>query len=76
MRSLGINADFAPVLDVNTNPNNPVIGLRAISDDPNLVAQLGGAQIQGIQSQGVSATAKHFPAMATPILTPIWACRA
>lgn len=61
MRSLGINADFAPVLDVNTNPNNPVIGLRAISDDPNLVAQLGGAQIQGIQSQGVSATAKHFP---------------
>lgn len=61
MRSLGINANFAPVLDVNTNPNNPVIGLRAISDDPNLVAQLGGAQIQGIQSQGVSATAKHFP---------------
>lgn len=61
MRSLGINADFAPVLDVNTNPNNPVIGLRAISDDPNLVAQLGAAQIQGIQSQGVSATAKHFP---------------
>lgn len=61
MRSLGINADFAPVLDVNTNPNNPVIGLRAISDDPNRVAQLGGAQIQGIQSQGVSATAKHFP---------------
>ncbi|RRD53626.1 hypothetical protein EII12_01100 [Buchananella hordeovulneris] len=61
LAALGINVDFAPTVDVNTNPANPVIGVRSISDDENLVAELGAAQITGMQQAGVSATAKHFP---------------
>ncbi|WP_371151933.1 glycoside hydrolase family 3 N-terminal domain-containing protein [Buchananella felis] len=61
LRALGINVDFAPTVDVNTNWQNPVIGVRSISSDENLVGELGTAQILGMQSQGVSATAKHFP---------------
>ncbi|MDO4791712.1 MAG: glycoside hydrolase family 3 N-terminal domain-containing protein [Buchananella hordeovulneris] len=60
-RALGINVDFAPTIDVNTNWQNPVIGVRSISSDEKLVGQLGVEQILGMQSQGVSATAKHFP---------------
>ncbi|MCR5128180.1 MAG: glycoside hydrolase family 3 protein [Lachnospiraceae bacterium] len=58
---LGINTDFAPVLDVNKNPNNPVIGIRSFSDDPNLVAQYGIAYMQGLHDTGTIATLKHFP---------------
>ena len=58
---LGINLNFAPVLDVNTNPKNPVIGVRSYGESPQLVSQLGAAYIRGIQKQGVLATAKHFP---------------
>ena len=61
LRALGINVNFAPTVDVNTNWENPVIGVRSISSDENLVGELGTAQILGMQSQGVSATAKHFP---------------
>ncbi|AOZ72582.1 hypothetical protein BK816_04130 [Boudabousia tangfeifanii] len=61
LRSVGINVDFAPTVDVNTNPQNPVIGVRSYSSNPELVSLLGAAQITGYQSQGVSATAKHFP---------------
>ena len=61
LKSLGINVDFAPVLDVNNNPANPVINVRSISSDPNLVGTLGSSLIKGIQDQGVVATAKHFP---------------
>lgn len=61
LNSLGINVNFAPVLDVNNNPANPVIGVRSISSDPSLVGELGSSIISGIQDQGVSATAKHFP---------------
>jgi len=61
LNSLGINVNFAPVLDVNNNPANPVINVRSISSDPNLVGTLGSALIKGIQDQGVVATAKHFP---------------
>ena len=59
--SLGINVDFAPVMDVNNNPNNPVIGLRSFSDRPELVSELGCAVLEGIQGQGVCGCAKHFP---------------
>ncbi len=59
--SLGINVDFAPVMDVNNNPNNPVIGLRSFSDRPALVSELGCAVLDGIQGQGVCGCAKHFP---------------
>ncbi len=45
--------DFAPVVDVNSNPSNPVIGVRSFSDDANTVAEFGSAFMKGIQSQGV-----------------------
>lgn len=58
---LGINMNFAPSLDVNNNPENPVIGVRSYSERPDLVAELGTAQIRGLQEANVAATAKHFP---------------
>ena len=61
LSAVGINVDFAPVCDVNSNPQNPVIGTRSFGEDPKLVARLGAALIRGLQSSGVAATAKHFP---------------
>ncbi|MDQ0219884.1 glycoside hydrolase family 3 protein [Peribacillus cavernae] len=61
LNSLGINTNFAPVFDVNNNPDNPVIGVRSFGEDPELVAKFGVAYTQGLQESGVSATAKHFP---------------
>jgi beta-N-acetylhexosaminidase len=58
---VGIDQDYAPVVDVDSNPLNPVIGDRALSRDPAEVARLGAALIRGIQSAGVAACAKHFP---------------
>lgn len=60
MDALGINVNFAPVLDVNTNPLNPGIGIRSYSDNPQIVAEFGSAYIKGLQTK-VFATAKHFP---------------
>jgi beta-N-acetylhexosaminidase len=60
-RALGVHIAFAPVLDVNNNPANPVIGVRSFSEDPQLVARLGTAVIRGMQENGIVATAKHFP---------------
>ena len=59
--ALGINVDFAPVADVNNNPANPVVGTRSFGESARLVARLGAAMIEGLQSAGVAATAKHFP---------------
>lgn len=61
LSALGINVDFAPSLDVNTNPENPIIGLRSYSSDANTVAKLGVQTINGIQGENVVASAKHFP---------------
>ncbi|WP_213422644.1 glycoside hydrolase family 3 protein [Bhargavaea massiliensis] len=61
LASLGINFDLAPVLDVNNNPDNPVIGVRSFGEDPELVASLGTAYVKGLQDTGTAATAKHFP---------------
>jgi len=61
LRAVGINLDFAPVLDVHTNPANPVIGDRALADDPELAGRLGAAVIRGLQKAGVAACGKHFP---------------
>ena len=58
---LGINVDFAPVADVNTNPDNPVIGTRAFSSEPQAAASKVAEFISAIQKMGVSACAKHFP---------------
>jgi beta-N-acetylhexosaminidase len=60
-RALGIHMAFAPVLDVNNNPRNPVISARSFGEDPKLVARMGTAFIRGIQENGMLATAKHFP---------------
>ncbi|MBM7703515.1 glycoside hydrolase family 3 protein [Metabacillus iocasae] len=61
LASLGINVNFAPDMDVNNNPDNPVIGVRSFGEDPKLVAEMGVAYIEGLQKAGVAATAKHFP---------------
>ncbi len=61
LRAVGIDQDYAPVVDVDTNPANPVIGDRALSRDPETVGRLGAAVARGLQSRGVAACAKHFP---------------
>ena len=61
LSALGINTDFAPVMDVNNNPANPVIGVRSFSDVPELAARMGAAYINGLQDRGVCAALKHFP---------------
>lgn len=60
-RALGIHMAFAPVLDVNNNPGNPVISARSFGEDPKLVAAMGRSLIRGIQEHGMLATGKHFP---------------
>jgi beta-N-acetylhexosaminidase len=57
----GVDLDFAPVADVNTNPANPVIGIRAFGADADLVSRHVGAFVRGLQGGGVAACAKHFP---------------
>ena len=59
--AVGVNVNFAPVCDVNNNPDNPVVGTRSFGEDPALVARLSAAMVRGIQAAGVAATAKHFP---------------
>ena len=61
LKAVGINVNYAPVIDVLTNPNNPVMKNRCFSDDPEVVAKLGSAVCRGIQKMGVMAVAKHFP---------------
>ena len=61
MRAVGINVNFAPDLDVNNNPSNPVIGTRSFSSDPVKVAEYGIAFARGLQENGVLAFGKHFP---------------
>jgi beta-N-acetylhexosaminidase len=60
-RALGVHWIFAPVVDVNNNPDNPVINIRSFGEDPQLVARLGAAFIRGAKKSGVLTTAKHFP---------------
>jgi len=58
---VGVHVNFAPVVDINSNSNNPVIGYRSFGEDKELVAQKGIAYMQGMQDAGVMANAKHFP---------------
>jgi beta-N-acetylhexosaminidase len=60
-KRIGININFAPVVDVNNNPMNPVIGYRSFGEDPKNVALKGIAYMKGMQENGIIATAKHFP---------------
>ena len=61
LRAVGITLDYAPVLDIDTNPANPVIGDRALGQDAERVARLGAAIVDALQRQGVAACGKHFP---------------
>lgn len=61
LRGVGVTLDYAPVLDVHTNPANPVIGDRALAADPAEVARLGAVFIEAFQTEGVAACGKHFP---------------
>nr|WP_062340784.1 glycoside hydrolase family 3 N-terminal domain-containing protein [Herbidospora sakaeratensis] len=61
LAAAGVTINFAPAADVNSNPDNPVIGLRSFGADPGLVARHTAAWIRGLQSAGVAACAKHFP---------------
>ena len=61
LAAVGIDWDFAPVLDVDTNPNNPVIGARSLGADPARVAELGVAFARGLEDAGIAPCAKHFP---------------
>jgi beta-N-acetylhexosaminidase len=60
-RAIGIHLDFAPVVDVNNNPANPIINVRSFGENPARVAALGSAFIRGLREHGMLSTAKHFP---------------
>jgi beta-N-acetylhexosaminidase len=60
-RAIGVQVNFAPVVDVNNNPRNPVINTRSYGEDPQMVGRLAAAYVRGLESAGVSATLKHFP---------------
>jgi beta-N-acetylhexosaminidase len=60
-RAVGVHQTFAPVLDVNSNPENPIINTRSFGEEPELVARLGAAFIRGAHAAGLLTTAKHFP---------------
>src|SRR4051812_5858801 len=61
LRAVGFDWDFAPVLDVDTNPKNPVIGDRSFHREPDVVARLGVALARGLEAGGVASCGKHFP---------------
>ena len=61
MQRMGVHINFAPVVDINSNPSNPVIGTRSFGEDKYNVASKGVAYMKGLESQGIMANAKHFP---------------
>jgi len=61
LKSVGITLDYAPVLDIHTNPKNPVIGDRALAEKAEEVARLGAAIVRTLQAEGIAACGKHFP---------------
>ena len=61
LKALGVNVNFAPVIDVNTNPLNPVIGYRSFGEDPQRVAEFGIAYANGLEDGGIMSVSKHFP---------------
>ncbi|WP_034591911.1 glycoside hydrolase family 3 protein [Hamadaea tsunoensis] len=61
LAAAGVTLNYAPTVDVNNNPDNPVIGVRSFGADPELVARHAAAWVTGLQSRGIAACAKHFP---------------
>ena len=72
---MGVNWIFAPVLDINNNPGNPVISTRSYGEDPHLVARMGVAFVRGAQESGVLATGKHFPGHGDTSVDSIFPCQ-
>ncbi len=70
MTLMGFNINFAPVLDISSNPRNPVVGVRSFGSDPETVGRLAASMMEGLQSQGMLATAKHFPGLGACALDP------
>lgn len=68
LKRAGINMAFGPVLDVNTNPKNPIIGIRAIGDNPALVSKIGKALINGLKASEIISVGKHFPGHGATVL--------
>src|SRR5690606_27452538 len=60
-KRLGVHINFAPVVDINTNPKNPIIGNRSFGEDKNNVTEKSLAFLKGMQSAGIIGSAKHFP---------------
>jgi beta-glucosidase-like glycosyl hydrolase len=60
-KRIGVHVNYAPVVDINNNPDNPVIGYRSFGEDPQKVAEFGVAYMKGMQDAGIMACAKHFP---------------
>jgi beta-N-acetylhexosaminidase len=80
-RAVGIHLAFAPVADVNNNPDNPIINTRSFGEDPSTVGRMVAAEIRGLQDNGMLATAKHFPGhgdtgtdshLALPVIASDW----
>ncbi len=61
LAAMGVNLNYAPNCDINTNPHNPACGIRSFGDDPALAAEMAAALVTGMQAEGVAATIKHFP---------------
>lgn len=74
MRALGVNMIHSPVVDVNTNPDNPEIGRRAFGDDPQVVAEYALAMLTGFKEEGIIAAAKHFPGRGDSATDAHFAC--
>lgn len=70
LRAVGVNVNYAPVLDLATHPDNPAMGIRSFGDDPATVARLATAWLRGVQSAGVAATGKHFPGSGGVVVDP------
>ncbi len=60
-KRIGVHVNYAPVVDINNNPKNPVIGYRSFGEDKDKVTQLAIAYMKGMQDAGIMACAKHFP---------------
>jgi beta-N-acetylhexosaminidase len=80
-RAVGIHLAFAPVADINNNPDNPIINTRSFGEDPAAVGRMVAAEIRGLQDNGMLATAKHFPGhgdtgtdshLSLPVITSTW----
>ena len=80
-RAVGVHLAFAPVADVNNNPDNPIINTRSYGEDPQSVARMVAAEVRGLQDHGMLATAKHFPGhgdtgtdshLALPVISADW----